>query len=122
MHQVTIGIELDRMHFYAHHGVLEQEMKVGNQFIVSLKLEIQASQSLYTDALEDTINYAEVYQCIEREMRSPSKLLEHAAGRIVSVLFVSFAKISKVELKLTKLNPPFRGEVASATVCISAVR
>lgn len=110
------------MRFYAYHGVLEQETKVGNQFVVSLRLEVETLESLHSDALEDTINYAQVYAIVEEQMRTPSKLLEYVAGRIATALLGRFAQILRVELRLTKLNPPFRGDVASASVCLSVVR
>lgn len=117
-----MSIELDQMRFYAYHGVLEQERRVGNEFVVSLSLEVDTLESLKTDELGDTINYAEVYRCVEEEMQSPSKLLEYVAGRIVSALFTRFSRIEAVNLRLTKLNPPFRGDIASATVYLTAVR
>ena len=48
-------------------------------------------------------------------MAIPSKLLEHVAGRIMSSLKDNFPQLQEVRLKLSKLNPPFSGEVHSAS-------
>lgn len=122
MKACNITIELEGMRFYAYHGVLDQETKVGNHFVVSLQLVVEVQQSLRSDALEDTLNYADAYDCVAREMQIPSKLLEHVSGRIVSALFHQFPQVQQIALKLTKLNPPFRGDVSSASVSISTSR
>ena len=44
------------MKFYAYHGVLEQERRVGNTFVVDLTLTAHVENVVQTDPLEDTIN------------------------------------------------------------------
>lgn len=122
MNNLQIAIELDQMRFYAYHGVLEQEKRVGNHFVVSLRMHVEVDASLESDALADTISYAEVYEWVEREMNTPSQLLEHVVGRIANTLFARFIAIKHLTVRLTKLNPPFRGDVASASVELSADR
>lgn len=71
------------MRFYAYHGVLPQEQAVGNWFVVDLALKVDVTPATRSDQLSDTLNYAEIYALVEKEMRQPSALLEHAAGRII---------------------------------------
>lgn len=111
-------IELKSMKFYSFHGVGEQEKKVGNNFTVDLLLTAPLDKAIYNDSLEDTINYATVYQLIKQEMSIPSELLEHVAGRILIVLKKTFPQLQKVELKISKLCPPFGGDVHSASVIL----
>lgn len=111
-------IELKSMKFYARHGVGEQERTVGNYFVVDLLLTAPLENAVKSDDLNDTINYAKVYQVIKQEMDIPSDLLEHVAGRILSVLKVSFPQLEEIELKLSKLSPPLGGDVYSASVIL----
>lgn len=111
-------IELKDMKFYAYHGVLPQETTVGNHFIVNLTLAVPFDRATESDELEDTVNYAEIYQVVKEEMAIPSKLLEHAAGRILRALKARFPHITETEIKLTKLNPPFGGNLHSASVIL----
>jgi len=105
------------MKFYAFHGVMEQEQKVGNTYIIDLKLYADLSKASETDNLEDTINYAEIYNIVKTEMEIPSKLLEHVAGRILQKIKKDFPVIGKVEICLAKERPPIvGGEVESAAV------
>ncbi|RHJ84325.1 dihydroneopterin aldolase [Parabacteroides sp. AM08-6] len=111
-------IQLETMKFYAYHGVMPQEKQVGNNFVVDLVLTAPLEKALMSDELEDTINYAAVYAVVKREMDIPSKLLEHAAGRILYALKEQFPSLTEIELKLSKLNPPFGGDVYSASILL----
>lgn len=115
---MTTRIELDTMKFYAYHGVMPQERKVGNHFIVSLILTAPLERAVESDNLDDTINYAEAYEVVKEQMEIPSRLIEHVAGRILQALKTHFPQLTGVELKLSKLNPPFGGDVQSASVLI----
>lgn len=115
---MTTQIELKEMKFYAYHGVMEQEQKVGNHFVVNLLLTAPLEKAVAYDRLEDTINYATVYELVKQEMSIPSRLIEHAAGRILLALKNYFPQLLEVELKLSKLNPPFGGDVYSASVIL----
>ena len=109
-------IRLNKMKFYAFHGVMEQEQKVGNTYMIDLKLYADLSKASETDNLDDTINYAEIYNIVKAEMEIPSKLLEHVVGRILRKIKIAFPLIEKVEICLAKERPPMRGEVESAAV------
>lgn len=115
---MTVQIELEAMKFYAFHGVAPQETRVGNTFVVNLVLTAPLEKAVASDNLEDTVNYATVYEVVKHEMAIPSKLLEHAAGRILKRLKETFPPLLAVELKLSKLNPPFGGDVYSASVIL----
>jgi len=115
---IHLQIELRRMTFYAYHGVAPQETRVGNTFIVDLILTAPLENAVWSDDLSDTINYATVYETVKAEMAIPSRLLEHAAGRILKALKERFPQITEVELVLSKLNPPFGGDIHSASIIL----
>lgn len=115
---MTTSIELRAMTFYAYHGVAPQETRVGNTFVVDLKVTAPLEKAIWSDELSDTINYAAVYGIVKAEMAIPSKLLEHVAGRVLKVLKASFPQITAVELVLSKLNPPFGGDIHSASIIL----
>ena len=102
---MTTKIELRRMTFYAYHGVAPQrDPGLGNTFIVDLILTAPLENAVWSDDLSDTINYATVYETVKAEMAIPSRLLEHAAGRILKALKERFPQITEVELVLSKLK------------------
>jgi dihydroneopterin aldolase len=112
-------IVLEAMRFYAYHGVMPQERKVGNYFIVDLTLVAPLEKAVESDNLEDTINYAAVYEVVKNQMDVPSNLIEHVGGRIIRTLKERFSQLMEVELKLSKLNPPFNGDIYSASVILN---
>lgn len=116
-------IFLDNMHFYAYHGVGEQETLIGNEYIINLRLQVDITQAAATDCVEDTVSYADVHQAVKEEMTIPSKLLEHVAGRIVRRLLNDFPAIQQVEIKLAKRNPPMGAdiEVAGIEICSNRI-
>lgn len=115
-------IFLDRMRFFAHHGVGRQETLVGNEFVVSLRLKVDIGHAMQTDDVTDTVSYAEVYETVKKEMEIPSKLLEHVGGRIVKRLFGDFPPIEDIELKLSKRNPPMGADIEAAGIEIHTSR
>jgi dihydroneopterin aldolase len=68
------------------------------------------------DGGKDTLNYAEVYESINKEMQTPSCLLEHVAGRIGESIFRHFAQVSSVWLTIAKKNPPMGADSDGAAV------
>ena len=83
---------------------------------IDLKLKVDISKAAQTDEVADTVNYAEVHNVIKTEMAIPSKLLEHAGGRIVQKLFETFPDIEEVELRLSKRNPPMGADIDAAGI------
>ena len=115
---MKITIELDAMKFYAYHGILPQETRVGNYFIVNVSYAFFSAKACSTDDLNDTISYADVYNVIKTTMEHPSKLLEHLTARISKALKSAFPQISYLKIRVSKMNPPLGGEVQSASVTI----
>lgn len=116
MKLMSSKIYLRNVRFHAFHGVLPQEGIVGNDYLVNLVLDYDFSSAMKTDDLQGTLNYAEVYQKVREEMAVPSKLLEHVAGRIAHRLFSDFREIQKLQLSITKVNPPMGADSDGAGV------
>lgn len=116
MKLMSSKICLRNVRFHAFHGVLPQEGIVGNDYLVNLVLDYDFSSAMKTDDLQGTLNYAEVYQKVREEMAVPSKLLEHVAGRIAHRLFSDFPEIQKLQLSITKVNPPMGADSDGAGV------
>lgn len=116
MKLMSSKIYLRNVRFRAFHGVLPQEGIVGNDYLVNLVLDYDFSSAMKTDDLQGTLNYAEVYQKVREEMAVSSKLLEHVAGRIAHRLFSDFPEIQKLQLSITKVNPPMGADSDGAGV------
>ena len=112
------SIILDRMRFHARHGVLPQERLTGGDYEVSLRIGYDVSAAIVSDRVEDTLNYAAVYEVVAREMAQPSNLVEHVAGRIGNRLLETFPGITRVEIEVIKQNPPMGADCKGAGVSV----
>ena len=112
-------ILLENMKFHAFHGVLPEERIVGNTYSVTVRFAFDFSKAAKSDNLQETINYAEVYELIKGEMRQESRLIEHVAQRISDRIRFQFPQIKSLEVQLSKHNPPLSGEVEKSTVILS---
>lgn len=114
---VLSGIEI-----YAHGGVTEAERGIGQRYRVDLELHLDLAQPGHSDALGDTISYADVHDVAVRVIRDrPFNLIEAAAQRVATAVLDGFP-VRTVTVRLAKLLPPIDGVVASAAVEITRRR
>jgi len=110
------SIFISNLRFYAYHGVMEQERRVGGWFVVSLRVHYNISSAMESDDVADTISYADIFQLVREEMAVPSALLEHVAGRIAKALFKRYPQAAALDMTLTKENPPMGADGSGAGV------
>ena len=115
MHKILVeGIKI-----YAYHGCLVEEGKIGTNYIVDVTMETDFTAAAKTDDLSKTIDYVAVYDTVKAQMAIRSKLIEQVGQRIVDELKKQFVILKKVEVKVTKLNPPMNGNVERVSIIIS---
>ena len=115
MHQILV----EGINVYAYHGCLEEEGIIGCNYIVNVTMQTDFTEAAKTDELSKTIDYVVVYQIAKEEMAIRAKLIEEVAQRIVNRLKKEFKMLQKVEVKVTKLNPPMNGDVDRVSVVIT---
>ena len=109
-------IFIDNMRFHSRHGVLPQEQATGGDFVVSVQIQYPLATAAETNRVVDTLNYAEVYGIVKKEMAIPSKLIEHVAGRIGKSLIAAMPGIEELTVKVVKKNPPMGADSDGAGV------
>ncbi|MGN1375159.1 MAG: dihydroneopterin aldolase [Prevotella sp.] len=109
-------IILKDIRFYARHGAIAQERETGGEFNVSVRVKYPLEKSVISDNLNDTLNYAELFEIINKEMQQPSFLLEHVAGRIGQSIFNKMPKTESIDITVSKINPPIGADIACASV------
>lgn len=111
-------IFVNEIKIYAFHGCLKEETVIGGNYVVDLEITTDFSEAASSDDLSKTVDYCIVYEIVKREMQIPSKLIEHAAMRILTALKAEIPRIEKVKVKLTKIAPPVNGSVGTVSVMI----
>ena len=118
---ISSYITLQDVHFHAFHGVMPQEKRVGGDFLLNLRVGYSLSAAMESDRLEDTISYAALFELVASEMRIPSKLLEHVAGRMAHAIMSAYPAVSSIDLEIVKQNPPMGADCAGASVEIHLI-
>lgn len=102
-------IHLRGLEFFAFHGVLPEERRLGQQFIIDLDLFYDLQAAGKSDRVEDTINYAEVYRTVKGFVEGePSSLIEHLAEKIAQGILTQFP-CWQVRVELHKPHAPIQG-------------
>lgn len=113
MQQAVESIEIRGLRITGHHGVLEQERRVGNEFSIDIVVWLaDVAEAMENDSLAHTVNYADIVAIVKEQMALPSKLLEHVAARIRRAICARFTdKISGGEVTVAKLAPPIPAQL-----------
>lgn len=116
-------IFMNEMEFYGYHGVFPEEAKLGQRFRVSVVIETDLQPAGWSDVLEKTINYAEVYElCKEIVEGKRYQLIEAVAEQIAAAILDTFAMVQSTTIKVIKPNPPIPGIYESVAVEITRRR
>ncbi len=116
MELTSTYILLQGLQYHAFVGVGEQEQVVGNDYVLDLRLGYPFAAAMESDVVDDTLNYADVFNVVSEVMKQPSKLLEAAAGKIVKELCARYKRLESIDLKLVKRNPPMGADCDSTGV------
>ncbi|MBW7454485.1 dihydroneopterin aldolase [Paenibacillus sepulcri] len=99
---------LNGMRFFGYHGVIPEENKLGQQYIVDVELKLDLTQAEKTDDLAHTVNYAETHALVKFIVEGPPfKLIEALAGHIASRLLDAYTSVNEVTVRVIKPHPPF---------------
>lgn len=109
-------IYINGLRFHAFHGVMPQERLTGNDYSVDIRAGYDVSKAMVSDDVDDTVNYADIKKITDQEMSIPSKLVERVAYRIADRISRRYPSVSSIDIKVTKLNPPFGADCKGAGV------
>nr|WP_322624901.1 dihydroneopterin aldolase [uncultured Flavobacterium sp.] len=115
-------IKLQNIRTFSYHGCLEEEAKIGSDYRVDLEIKADLRKSMTTDELADTVDYVHLNRIVMEEMAIRSKLLEHVAERIVKRIFAELPQVSRIQVAVSKINPPIGGDVEAVTIQIEEFR
>lgn len=112
-------IDLAGMRFYGYHGCLPEERREGQDFYVDATLFLSLAAAGRTDALGQTVNYAEVYALARAVVEGePVKLIETVAERIADGILTRYARVDAVHVTVHKPSAPLGGPFRDASVSI----
>lgn len=111
-------IEVNGIKLYAYHGCLEEEGKIGGNYIVDVHMRTNFREAAQSDELSQTIDYVHINAIVTQEMSIRSKLIEHVGQRIVSRIEQEIKELISLRVKVTKICPPINGDVDNVAIII----
>jgi 7,8-dihydroneopterin aldolase/epimerase/oxygenase len=116
-------ITITGIHGYGHHGLFENERSNGQDFYVDLILNLDLSQAAQSDAIEDTVNYAEITELTHQEITTdPVNLIEKLAYRIAERILSSHPKVKAITVTVHKPQAPVGLKVQDISVVVNKTR
>jgi dihydroneopterin aldolase len=114
--EIGVTVEIVGLSLYTHHGVTEEERKVGQRIVLDVRFDVGEPDALITDRVEDTVDYGEVCQVIALLAQQRSyRTLERLCAVIADRLSSQFGAES-VTVKASKPEPPIPLPVEEVSV------
>ncbi len=102
---MLITLHLDKLKFFAYHGVHEEEKLLGNEFELNISASFFSTKPVI-ESIDDTINYAEIYALAKSEMLQPRELLETFLSQLAEKIREAYPQLVKLKMSLYKLQMP----------------
>lgn len=103
-------ILLGNLRFYGYHGVIPEEAKLGQEFVIDLTLETDLRAAGQSDDLQHTIHYGDVYAQVRRIVEGERyNLLEALAENLAASLLKQHPQVTAITVRVTKPNAPIPG-------------
>ncbi len=110
-------IFIDKLECFGFHGVLEEEKRLGQKFIISSKLTVNSPEGVEEDNCEKTVNYAQVCELMAQIAENERyDLIETLADTIAKEILIKFSMVEKVTVHVDKPGAPIRQSVENVGV------
>ncbi len=116
----TGSVRLINAVFYAHHGVMQEEHRIGGRYEVDVVMEVDFEAAARTDDLKKTVDYEAIYKLVQHIVtKNRFYLIEKLAYLIANDVVETYPIVSTVEVTVRKPNPPVGGTCDRAEAVFS---
>ncbi|MBI4212894.1 MAG: dihydroneopterin aldolase [Chloroflexi bacterium] len=113
---MTDAIRLNDIVLYGYHGVLPEEQKLGQRFIVNVEISVDLRKVGESDDLTQTVDYAEILELIKAIVAGPPQhLIESVAERIAAAVLEQFPLADAVSVSVRKPSVPIADVVLGSS-------
>lgn len=99
-------IVLEGLRYYGHHGVFDEERKLGQFFEVDLTVGLSLQEAGQNDDLTKTVNYVELAWIAQRVIEGEPKRLIEALAEDIAGQVLALGVISWVQVRVHKPHVP----------------
>jgi dihydroneopterin aldolase len=112
-------ISMKNCAFFAHHGVLDEEERLGQRFYLDAELDVCLSDAIEADSISETVDYGAVFREIEKVVCGRRRyLIETLALDIAKALCYRFSQINRARITVRKPNAPVPGVLDHVQVTV----
>jgi 7,8-dihydroneopterin aldolase/epimerase/oxygenase len=103
--------------FYAHHGVLQEEHRIGGRYEVDVEMALDFEDAALEDDLSKTVDYERIYGLVQGIVtQNHFYLIERLAYLIARAVVDTYEMVDTVVVTVRKPNPPVGGTCDRAEV------
>ena len=115
----TYTIRMVNCAFFARHGIMDEEERLGQRFYVDAELTVEPGKALEDDAIEGTVDYGVAFQVIESIVTGQRRfLIEALALECAKALVARYPQIKSAAITVRKPNAPVPGVLDHAEVTV----
>ncbi len=116
-------IFIERLVVHANHGVGDDERRIGQQFLLDLKLDLDLSAAGDSDKLVDTVSYADIIEVATEAFRGTHyRLVEAAATAVADAILDAFPRVEGLSVTVHKPHAPIAAVFADVGVTLTRSR
>ena len=113
-------IRIEGLEIFANHGVFEEEVSLGQKFIISAVLYFDVSGAGLSDDLSLSVNYAKACKFISEYMKSNTfKLIETVAERLARAILLEYPILDGCDITVKKPWAPIGLPLECVSVTVS---
>ncbi len=106
-----------------YHGLLEDERKNGQLFVVDAEVELDLSEAAKNDYIKKSVDYNALAILIHSEITGPAvNLIESLAHRIGIKVLETFKEIDEIKVTVHKPKAPIKVSFTDVSVSIKVKR
>lgn len=113
-------ILISKLEFFGFHGVLEEEKRLGQKFVISGTLTVNAPDAVEQDDCDKTVNYSEVCHLIGKIVEKERfNLIESLGDEIVKRILIEFPLVESATIQVDKPWAPISLNVEKVSVVMT---
>lgn len=95
-------IHIDNLVFKGKHGHYEHERKIEQEFVIAVRLGVDASPAAQSDKLGDTIDYDDVKKKIQTILEGTSRYLIEKLSEDIALSILQDSRVAEVQVTIKK--------------------
>ena len=100
-------IELRGLTFYGYHGAFAEEQRLGQRFVVDIRLGLDLAEAGRLDDLTRTVDYGEVAQTVRSIVEGPPfRLIEALAEALAAAILAGHPLVQEIQVRVEKPSAP----------------